>query len=112
MNDNELNTVPATVLKVMAAQVDRAGGPVPIRSNDDRAALAAVALWQFARLTGLDDDGESLDTVLTDFLGDMLHLCEQCGTSGAGEARFNAALRIAKMHFEQESGEDDGDISW
>jgi len=112
MNDNELNTVPASVLKTMAAQVDGAGGPVPIRSNDDRAALAAVVIWQFARLTGLDDDGESLDTVLTDFLGDVLHLCEQCGTGGEGEARFNAALRIARMHFEQENGEDDGDNHW
>jgi len=112
MNDNGINTVPATVLKVMAAQVDGAASPVPIRSNDDRAALAAVALWQFARLTGLDDDGESLDTVLTDFLGDMLHLCEQCGTGGESEARFNAALQMARMHFEQESGGDDRYISW
>jgi len=112
MNDNELNTVPATVLKVMAAQVEERGGRVIIRGNNDRATLAAATLWQFARLTGLDDDGESLDTVLTDFLGDMLHLCEQCGTAEGGEARFNAALRMARIHFEQESGEDDGDISW
>ncbi|UFM72059.1 hypothetical protein LO739_23515 (plasmid) [Leclercia adecarboxylata] len=112
MNNNGLNTVPATVLKTMAAQVEERGGRVIIRGNNDRATLAAAALWQFARLTGLDDDGESLDTVLTDFLGDVLHLCEPCGTGGAGEARFNAALRMARMHFEQESGEGDGDISW
>lgn len=112
MNYNELNTVPATVLKIMAAQVEERGGRVIIRGNNDRATLAAAALWQFARLTGLDDDSESLDTVLTDFLGDMLHLCEQCGTGGSGEALFNAALRMARMHFEQESDKDDGDMSW
>lgn len=112
MNDNGLNTVPATVLKTIAAQVEERGGRIIIRRNNDHATLAAAALWQFARLTGLDDDGESLGTVLTDFLGDMLHLCEQCGAAGEGEARFNAALQMARMHFEQESGEDDGDISW
>lgn len=107
MNNNELNTVPATVLEAMAAQVDGAASPVPIRSNDDRASLAAVALRQFACLTGLDKEGETLETVLTDFLGDVLHLCEQCDPRGEGEALFDAALRMARMHFEQESKEDD-----
>jgi len=112
MNDNELNEVPATALKTMAAQIEERGGRVFFRGNNDRASLAAAALWQFARLSGLDDDSESLDTVLSDFLGDMLHLCEQCWTGGEGEARFNAALKMARMHFEQENDKDDEDINW
>jgi len=109
MNNNALNTIPATVLETMAAQVEQAAGVVMIRSNDDRAALAAAALWQFARQTGLDDDGEPLDTVLTDFMANLLHLCGHVDPDGNGEARFNAALAMARMHFEQECQEDDGE---
>ena len=75
MNNNALNTIPATVLETMAEQVEEAAGMVMIRSNDDRAALAAAGFWKFARQTGQDGDGESLETVLTDFMGNLLHLC-------------------------------------
>lgn len=109
MNNNALSTVPATVLETMAAQVEKAAGVMMIRSNDDRAALAAAGLWQFARQTGLDDDGETLETVLTDFTANLLHLCEHIDPDGNGEARFNAALAMARMHFEQERQEDDGE---
>ena len=108
MNNKEISTVPATLLETMAAQVEKATGIVMIRSNDDRAALAAAMLWQFARKTGLDDDSEPLDTVLTDFMANLLHLCEHVDPGGNGEARFNAALAMARMHFEQERHEDDG----
>ena len=109
MNNKDISTVPATLLETMAAQVEKATGIVMIRSNDDRAALAAAMLWQFARKTGLDDDGEPLDTVLTDFMANLLHLCEYVNPDGNGEARFNAALAMARMHFEQECQEDDGE---
>ena len=108
MNNNALNTIPATVLETMAEQVEEAAGMVMIRSNDDRAALAAAGLWKFARQTGLDGDGESLETVLTDFMANLLHLCEYVDPDEKGEARFNAALTMARMHFEQERQEDDG----
>ncbi|WP_313107995.1 MULTISPECIES: hypothetical protein [Pseudescherichia] len=107
MNKNERNTVPATVLQTMATQIEGNVGLVMIRSNDDRAALAAAALWTFARNTGLDNDGETLDTVLSDFMGNLMHLCNHCDPDGNGEARFRAALRIARMHFEQETEEGD-----
>jgi len=42
----------------------------------------------------------------------MLHLCEQCWTGGEGEARFNAALQMARMHFEQENDKDDEETNW
>lgn len=109
MNNSVLKPVPATVLETMAEQVEEAAGMVMIRSNDDRAALAAAGLWQFARQTGLDSDGESLETVLTDFMANLLHLCENVDPDGKGEARFNAALTMARMHFEQECQEDDGE---
>ncbi|QFH87942.1 hypothetical protein FR760_24220 (plasmid) [Enterobacter hormaechei] len=111
MNNNGLSTVPATVLETMAAQVEEVAGVVMIRSNDDRAALAAAGLWQFARQTGLDDDGEPLETVLTDFMANLLHLCQHIDPDGNGEARFDAALAMARMHFEQERQEDD-DEAW
>lgn len=107
MNENELNTVSAIVLQTMATQIEGNVGLVMIRSNNDRSALAAAALWTFARHTGLDNDGETLDTVLSDFLGNLMHLCDHCDPDGNGEARFSAALQIARMHFEQETEEDD-----
>ena len=74
--------------------------------------MTVAALWQFARLSGLDDDSESLDTVLSDFMGDMLHLCEQYWPGEEGEVRFNAALQMARMHFEQENDKDDEETNW
>mgnify|MGYP007065870756 CR=1 FL=1 len=110
MSNNALNTIPATVLETMAGQVEGIAGVVMIHSNDDRAALAAAGLWQFARQTGLDDDGEPLETVLTDFMANLLHLCECVDPDGKGEERFNAALAMARMHFEQERLEDDSGV--
>lgn len=108
MDNNEQCTVPVTVLETIAAKVEGAAGVVMIRRNDDRAALAAAGLWLFARRTGLDDDCETLDTVLTDFMANLLHLCDNVDPDGNGEGRFNAALAMARMHFEQERHDDDG----
>jgi len=41
-------------------------------------------------------------------MANLLHLCGHVDPDGNGEARFNAALAMARMHFEQERQEDDG----
>lgn len=105
MTEHTLYDVPATVLKVMAQNLDNENYPVRIRSNDDHASLAAAALWLFAKQTGLDRDSESLGTVLTDFFGDLLHLCEQFDPDTSGEKHLRESLRTALMHFEQEKEE-------
>lgn len=63
-------------------------------------------LWKFARKTGLNRESESVQTVITDFLANLLHLCEQCEPDGAGIEGFNALLKMAMMHYEQENGGD------
>lgn len=110
MTGNTLNAVPATVLETMAARLSNEPEPVKIRSTDDHAALAADALWTFARKTGLDRESESVDTIITDFLANLLHLCEQCDAGGAGIEGFNALLNIAMMHYEQENGGESGEL--
>jgi hypothetical protein len=101
------NPAPATVLETMAARLNDEAFPVRIRNQDDHAALAATVLWSFAKMTGQDNENETFQTVLTDFLGDALHLCEQCEAEGAGEALFDASLQVALMHYRQEAREDD-----
>lgn len=100
---------PATVLETLAARIEGEDFPVRIRSQDDHAMLAAVALWTFAKQTGLAGEHETFQTVLTDFLGDLLHLCGQCDAQGDGEALFNAALEVALMHYHQETRGEEGD---
>lgn len=110
MEQNTLVSAPATILKALAEQSGQAEVPVRIRTNDDRVGLAAAVLWSFATQTGLDRESESLETVLTDFLGDLLHLCEQCDPGGSGPDSLNSALRVATMHFEHETGHDNDTI--
>lgn len=47
--------------------------------NASRAGAAAAALTAFARYTGLNTDGESAETVIVDFLTDLMHLCSETG---------------------------------
>jgi hypothetical protein len=96
------NPAPATVLETIAARLKDEAFPVRIRNQDDHAALAATVLWSFAKMTGLDNENERFQTVLTDFLANLLHLCEQCDAEGAGEALLRSALQTALLHFEQE----------
>lgn len=98
------NAVPATLLEVMAGHLSGQPAPVNIRSTDDHAALAAKVLWSFARKTGLNRESETVETVITDFLANLLHLCEQCDPQGAAIDWFNAMLGTAIMHYEQENG--------
>lgn len=93
MTSNTLNAVPATVLETMAERLHGQAEPIKIRSNDDHAALAADVLWKFARKTGLNRESESVQTVITDFLANLLHLCEQCDPDGAGRGTAESRQR-------------------
>lgn len=104
MTSNKLNAVPATVLEALAGRLCGQPEPVKIRSTDDNAALAADALWTFARKTGLNRESESVETVITDFVANLLHLCAQCDSDGAAIEGFSALLNMAIMHYEQENG--------
>lgn len=103
MAGNTQNAVPATVLETMAGHLSDQHEPVNIRSTDDHAALAADVLWSFARKTGLNRESETVETVITDFLANLLHLCEQCDPQGAAIDWFHGMLGTAIMHYEQES---------
>ena len=68
--------------------------------------LVAEQKKNSAEETGLNRESESVQTVITDFLANLLHLCEQCEPDGAGIEGFNALLNMAMMHYEQENGGD------
>lgn len=109
MTSTTLNVVPATVLETLAERLSGQPEPLKIRSADDHAALAADLLWRFARKTGLNRESESVQTIITDFLANLLHLCEQCDPDGAGIEGFYALLNTAMMRYEQENGGEDED---
>jgi len=46
---------------------------------DNASRAGAAALTAFARYTGLNTDGESAETVIVDFLTDLMHLCSETG---------------------------------
>lgn len=106
MKNNTLNGIPATVLETMAGRLNGQTEPVKIRSNDDLVALTADVLWVFACKTGLNRESESVDTIITDFLANLLHLCEQCDPDGDGAGCLNGLLVTAMMHYEQECERD------
>lgn len=47
--------------------------------NGSRAGAAAAALAVFASYTGLNTDLESAETVVIDFLTNLMHLCDETG---------------------------------
>ncbi|MDE1188849.1 MAG: hypothetical protein PW844_20685 [Pantoea sp.] len=57
---------------------------------------AATALTAFAHCTGLANDNEPADTIITDLLADLMHLCDQTGLP------FEGILCTARMHHEDE----------
>ncbi len=95
----ESGQLPSSELKNLASVLPPLGLHVAREDNGERAAIAAEALWLFATRTGLDRDGEALETVLIDFLADMLHLCSQTGTE------FSGIIGTAEMHFDMEETE-------
>jgi hypothetical protein len=63
----------------------------PEDMNDDRAQWAAVALREFQRATGTEDDD-----ALSDLLCDLMHWCDR------NDCEFEAALSRARMHYDAE----------
>lgn len=110
MMHNRLNSVPATALETMADTLNMQPEPINIRSTGDHVALATDALWRLACKTGLNRESERIDTVITDFLANLLHLCEQTDPEGDVYGRFNALLTTAMMHYEQEKTGDDSEL--
>ena len=69
-------------------------------TNDDRAGWAAVGLGAFARVTNMDTAGEDNETILGDFLADLMHFCEREGID------FENTLTGARATFAEEKAEE------
>lgn len=70
--------------------------------NRERAAWARLGIDAFADCTGVSD--EDFGTKASDFLADLLHLCDQLGYD------FDDLLRRARVHYtaEQKQRTDEG----
>jgi hypothetical protein len=97
-------SLPASELADLAANVSGRPSPAVVWNNADRAALAE-ALWLFAERTGLANDSEEMETVIIDFLADLMHLCEQVGITTPQNNGLMALMMAAEMHVEMEEGE-------
>lgn len=98
-------SLPASELADLAANVSDRPSPAVVWNNADRAVLAAEALWLFAERTGLANDSEEMETVIIDFLADLMHLCEQVGITTPQNNGLMALMMAAEMHVEMEEGE-------
>lgn len=98
---------PSSELFAIAGRMNDQVGIVHISDNNDRAALAAAVLWRFAERTGLSQDGESVETVLIDFMADMLHLCRQTGLITQERDIFARIMASAAMHVEMDESPDE-----
>lgn len=67
--------------------------PDPEEMNAERADWAAAALCQFECATGTD-----YDDALADLLCDLMHWCDR------NDFDFDAAMSIARMHYDAETG--------
>ncbi|MBZ6393084.1 MAG: hypothetical protein LBE90_21640 [Pantoea dispersa] len=72
--------------------------------NARRIHLAASVLLHFADMTGSADSTEPADTVVTDLLTDLMHLCAHCWPDNS-PVSFDGALNTARMHYQTESDE-------
>jgi hypothetical protein len=102
---NTGEAVMASELADLAANVSGRPSPAVVWNNADRAALAAEALWLFADRTGLASDTELMETVIIDFLANLLHLCQLVGILTPEQDGFRELLETAEMHLEMEEGE-------
>ncbi|MFC9974276.1 hypothetical protein ACFVH6_25570 [Spirillospora sp. NPDC127200] len=77
-------------------------------TNDDRAMWAAEALAVFVRRTRTDPE-----SVLSDFIADLLHLCDRIDADGWD---FEAAVKNGTWHYTEEVAEEEleerGITSW
>lgn len=71
----------------------REDDPDPVRRNVRRGLRAGLAVRKYYRKYG---DGNDNDTVLSDFLADLLHLCDMTDTD------FDGALETARRRYEEE----------
>lgn len=97
----------AVMLPELARRIEGIIMPVPLRCNEDRAAMAAETLAHFASRTGLMQDGEPVETVIVDFMADLMHLCEHIGLISPEFNKFPDLLATAEMHFEMDQDLDD-----
>lgn len=72
--------------------------------NARRIHLAASVLLHFADMTGFANSTEPADTVVTDLLTDLMHLCAHCWPDN-GPVSFDSSLNTARMHYLAESDE-------
>lgn len=101
----DMCNVPAQLLGELASELPVAAFPVVIFNNHNRSVLAAEALWLFAQRTGLTGEGGLMETVLTDFMANVMHLCRETGVISEDWNRLPALLLEAEQHFEQEVSE-------
>lgn len=73
-------------------------------TNKDRAGWAQVAADAFASETRMDKANEDMETVLTDLLCDIMHLCNQKGID------FKQVLDSGQAHFETDLVEEADDL--
>ena len=108
MNANKTpDTIPVMELEEIAELLSAHEFPVRISSRSQCAALAAEALWLFAQRTGLSQEGETLDTLLIDFLADVLHLCRHVGITADIGDDITQLLAVAEMHHDSDDYPDD-----
>jgi hypothetical protein len=100
-------SIPSRVLEDIAARCRDEMAPVKIYGKSDHAALAAEGLWLFAQRTGLDQEGETLNTVLIDFMANVLHLCRHTGLISDEVNCFDGIMQLATMHVEMDQEPDD-----
>lgn len=101
------DTIPVMALQEIAALLPVHEFPVRLSSRAQCAALAAEALWLFAQRTGLSQEGETLNTLLVDFLADVLHLCSHVGITANMADDMTHLMAIAEMHHESDAYPDD-----
>lgn len=77
--------------------------PDPDNMNEDRAKWASVALLAF-----MEETGTEAEDALCDILCDLMHLADR---RRDGEDDFEAALRRARGHYEEETAAEEGDDS-
>lgn len=64
--------------------------------NSRRAAWAEEALRVFCKQTGVSIDGDGYETVISDFLADLMHLADR------EEVSFSECSNRADMHYVEE----------
>ncbi|WP_353614384.1 hypothetical protein [Mangrovibacter phragmitis] len=96
--------IPARVLEAIAGRAEGREIPLRIDGNSDRAGLAAQALWQYAGMTGLAQDGETVWTVMIDFLANMMHLAAELDMITPENSLFNDIVEAADFHYSAEDG--------